>query len=139
ISLTWADDDAPFADIEFTGEEGWVEVTTQLTQIPEGSGSVVVTSTGGVDLDALTFTASGEGPGEPGDPIHVPAEQVSIQMYSLPPWVEEAGLQPVLARLAEIGLENIEPYGGNFDGYTAEDFRAMVDELGLSVPSSHYN
>ncbi|MEE6283344.1 PQQ-dependent sugar dehydrogenase, partial [Georgenia sp. MJ170] len=142
ISLSWGDAESSFADIEFTGGDGWQDVETALEEIPEGSGSVVVTSTGGVDLDALTFTASGETPGEPGEPdepITVPADQVSIQMYSLPPWVEEAGLQPVLARLSEIGFENIEPYGGNFDGISAEDFRSMVDELGLSVPSSHYN
>ncbi|WP_324650820.1 ThuA domain-containing protein [Georgenia sp. H159] len=75
----------------------------------------------------------------PTDPIHVPVDKVSVQMFSLIPWVEEAGLQPVLARLAEIGLENIEPFGGTFGGYTAEEFRAMVDEIGLSVPSSHYS
>src|SRR5699024_2691167 len=35
--------------------------------------------------------------------------------------------------------QNIEPFGGNFADYTAEEFRAMTDELGLHVPSSHYN
>ncbi|MGC5627253.1 sugar phosphate isomerase/epimerase family protein [Georgenia sp. Z1344] len=71
--------------------------------------------------------------------IHVPVEDVSIQMFSLTPWVSEVGLEPVLGRLAEIGFENIEPFGGNFNGYTAEEFRAMTDGLGLRVPSSHYN
>src|SRR5690625_2059203 len=59
ISLTWAGADAAFAELEFTGADGWEEVTTTLTEIPEGSGAVVVTTTGGVDLDALTFLASG--------------------------------------------------------------------------------
>src|SRR5699024_7267681 len=35
--------------------------------------------------------------------------------------------------------QNVEPFGSNFNGYTAEEFRAMVDEIGLKVPSSHYN
>ncbi|MCM3661085.1 TIM barrel protein [Georgenia satyanarayanai] len=119
------------------GEGGWQDVETRLTEIPEGAGEIVVTSTGGVDLDSLTFTASGEQP--PADDVRIPAEKVSIGMFSLIPWVREAGLPTVLERLAEIGFENIEPYGSNFNGYTAEEFRAMVDEVGLSVPSSHYN
>src|SRR5690625_4968857 len=80
-----------------------------------------------------------EEPEPPVDPIHVPVDKVSVQMFSLIPWVNADGLEPVLARLAEIGLENIEPFGSNFSGYTAEEFRAMVDDLGLAVPSSHYN
>ncbi|MEE6289332.1 TIM barrel protein [Georgenia sp. MJ173] len=134
VSLTWGDEESAFANVEFTGEDGWQDVTTTLENIPEGSGSVVVTSTGGVDLDTLTFTASGET-----GPVRIPVEQVSVQMFSLIPWVDDAGLRPVLTRLAEIGFENIEPYGGNFNGYTAEAFRAMTDTLGLSVPSSHYD
>src|SRR5690606_13425436 len=73
------------------------------------------------------------------EPIHVPAENVSIGMFSLIPWVNEAGLPSVLARLAEIGFENVEPFGSNFSGWTAEEFRAMTDLIGLDVLSSHYN
>ncbi len=119
------------------GEGGWQDVETRLTEIPEGAGEIVVTSTGGVDLDSLTFTASGEQP--PVENIRIPAEKVSIGMFSLTPWLGEDGLPSVLARLAEIGFENVEPFGSNFNGYTAEEFRTMVDEIGLNVPSSHYN
>ncbi len=94
-----------------------------------------MTTTGGVDVDTVTF-AVGEGGTEP---VVVPAEQVSIQMFSLIPWVNEAGLPAVLERLSEIGFKNIEPFGGNFSGYTAEEFRALADSYGLSVKSSHYN
>ncbi|WP_152191597.1 PQQ-dependent sugar dehydrogenase [Georgenia satyanarayanai] len=142
LSLSWGEAETPFAEFPFTDEDGWQDVETTLTEIPEGSGSVVVTATGDVDLDSLEFLASGEAPGEPGEPgenIVVPAEQVSIGMFSLTNWVDEVGLPAVLARLAEIGFENIEPFGSNFSGYTAAEFRTMVDELGLSVPSSHYN
>ncbi|MEE6297353.1 family 16 glycoside hydrolase, partial [Georgenia wangjunii] len=75
----------------------------------------------------------------PAEPVLVPVEQVSVQMFSLIPWVNADGLPAVLERLASIGFENIEPYGGNFNGYTAEEFRAMTDALGLRVPSSHYD
>ncbi|MEE6283269.1 DUF1349 domain-containing protein, partial [Georgenia sp. MJ170] len=80
-----------------------------------------------------------EEPEEPAEPILIPAEKVSIGLYSLIPWVNADGLPAVLARLAEIGFENIEPFGSNFNGYTAQEFRDMADELGLSVLSSHYN
>src|SRR5699024_1307107 len=71
--------------------------------------------------------------------ITVPADQVSIQMFSLIPWVRDAGLEAVLARLQSIGIQNIEPFGGNFEGYTAEEFRALADEYNLHVASSHYS
>ncbi|WP_265520478.1 PQQ-dependent sugar dehydrogenase [Oerskovia flava] len=139
VTLGWADEDGaagePLAQFEFTGEDGWRDVAQTLTSVPEGSGSVVVTSTGGVDVDALTF-AVGDGEGEP---LTVPVEQVSIQMFSLIPWVNEVGLEAVLERLGEIGFENIEPFGGNFGGYTAQEFRELADSYGLNVPSSHYN
>src|SRR5690606_25401933 len=118
------------------GDGGWQEVEARFTSVPEGSGEVVVTSNG-VDLDYLAFTASGEEP--PAEHIRIPAEKVSIGMFSLIPWVGTDGLPSVLTRLAEIGFENVEPFGSNFNGYTAEEFRAMVDEIGLNVPSSHYN
>ncbi|MDH6180095.1 LPXTG-motif cell wall-anchored protein [Microbacteriaceae bacterium SG_E_30_P1] len=73
------------------------------------------------------------------DRVLIPADQVSIQMFSLIPWTSADGLEPVLERLSEIGLKNIEPFGGTFSGYTATEFRALTDSLGLSVPSSHYN
>ncbi|MCB7135736.1 TIM barrel protein [Cellulosimicrobium marinum] len=138
VSLGWTGEGAeatePLADFEFTGT-GWADVTQWLSEVPEGSGSIVVTSTGGVDVDQLFFTV-GEAPVEP---VTVPVEQVSIGMFSLIPWVNEAGLPAVLERLAEIGFVNIEPFGGTFSGYTAEEFKALADSYGLSIPSSHYN
>ncbi|WP_425709430.1 sugar phosphate isomerase/epimerase family protein [Georgenia sp. Z1491] len=84
---------------------------------------------------------TGQEAGEPAppEPELIPVEDVSIQMFSLTPWVGDVGLEPVLGRLAEIGFENIEPFGGTFGDYTAEEFRELTDGLGLSVPSSHYN
>ncbi|MBD8062644.1 DUF1080 domain-containing protein, partial [Actinomycetaceae bacterium Sa1BUA1] len=108
----------------------------------DGAGTVIVTAR---PLDGFAFpegaaaewthTFSTEG----GEPVRVPVDQVSIGLYSLIPWVNAEGQQTVLARLAEIGLENIEPYGGNLNPYTAEQVRAMAEEIGLEIPSSHFD
>ncbi|WP_426309963.1 PQQ-dependent sugar dehydrogenase [Cellulosimicrobium sp. E-16] len=120
--------DESLAELRFASE-GWTDVTRTLTSVPEGSGKVVVTSTGGVDVDNVFF----------GKSVIIPADQVSLQMFSLIPWVTADGQPAVLDRLGEIGLKNIEPFGGNYSGLTAEQFRAQADDAGLSVPSSHYN
>ena len=73
------------------------------------------------------------------DRVLIPAEKVSLQMFSLIPWTSSDGLVPVLERLSEIGFKNIEPFGGTFSGYTAPQFRELTDSLGINVPSSHYN
>ncbi|WP_338403957.1 TIM barrel protein [Cellulosimicrobium arenosum] len=132
VSLGWTGADGEtvdsLAEFRFTGDE-WSDATRTLTEVPEGTGTLVVTSTGGVDVDNLTF----------GQNVIVPAEQVSIQLYSLIPWVAADGQEAVLDRLGEIGLQNVEPYGGNYNGLTAEEFRAQAEAAGLKAPSSHYN
>ncbi|MGO1509280.1 MAG: PQQ-dependent sugar dehydrogenase, partial [Actinomycetales bacterium] len=61
LSLHWDDATAePFAQLEFSGDD-WQEVTTTIESIPEGSGTVYVTSTGGLDVDYVSFLASGGG------------------------------------------------------------------------------
>ena len=134
ISLTWEDDSSPFATFDFTDGDEWQTVSASIDEQPEGSGSVVVGTTGGVDLDSIEFLVA-----EQPDRVTVPADEVSIQMFSLIPWVDEDGQETVLNRLGEIGLENIEPYGGNFSGLSAEEFREQADAAGLSVPSSHFD
>src|SRR5699024_5737055 len=104
ISLTWEDDSSPFATFDFTDGDEWQTVSASIDEQPEGSGSVVVGTTGGVDLDSIEFLVA-----EQPDRVTVPADEVSIQMFSLIPWVDEDGQETVLNRLGEIGLENIEP------------------------------
>lgn len=132
VSLAWSDEESDenttFAEFEFTDEDDWEEIDTTLEQIPEGSGSVIVTTTGGVDFDSLHFQVSDE---------EIPVDQVSIGMFSLIPWVEDAGLESVLERIASIGLVNIEPFGGNLEDMTAEELRDLADELNLTIPTSH--
>ncbi|XBH22411.1 sugar phosphate isomerase/epimerase [Jonesiaceae bacterium BS-20] len=87
----------------------------------------------------LAVTAASAAPAAPEERILIPADQVSIQMFSLIPWVTADGLKPVLEDLADIGFQNIEPYGGTYTGHTGASFRALIDEVGLKAPSSHYN
>ena len=107
-----------------------------------GAGSVTVTAQAleGYELaDGATTEWSFVFTNVDPDRLAVPVEDVSVQMFSLIPWVDEVGLEVVLERLGEIGFVNIEPFGGNFEGYTAEEFRELAAEYGLSVPSSHYD
>ncbi|MEE6274484.1 PQQ-dependent sugar dehydrogenase, partial [Georgenia sp. MJ206] len=86
LSLRWDDAEAePFAEVTIGAGEGWQDVEATFDSVPNGSGTVYVTSTGGVEVDALTFSASGTTP--PGERILVPVEKVSLQMFSLIPWV----------------------------------------------------
>lgn len=60
LALRWGAADAePFATVSVPAGEGWQTVTTSLADAPSGSGEVFVTSSGGVELDALTFQGSG--------------------------------------------------------------------------------
>src|SRR5699024_11576840 len=90
VSLTWEEDASPFATFDFSDAEEWQTVSAAIEERPEGSGSVLVATSGGVDLDSLEFLAAGE---DPGERVQIPAEQVSVQLFSLIPWVEEDGLE----------------------------------------------
>ncbi|WP_438853576.1 PQQ-dependent sugar dehydrogenase [Agromyces sp. M3QZ16-3] len=58
VSLHWGDAEAEsFATFE-VDSEGWADVSVPLVTVPEGTGRVVVTSTGGVILDQFVFTTS---------------------------------------------------------------------------------
>ncbi len=81
----------------------------------------------------------------------VPVSKISIQLYTFNRYIEQgidtqAGapgpeatraerLEYVLAFLSDAGYRNIEPY--SFHGLTAEEFDALAQEYGLSVPSRH--
>ncbi|WP_127573369.1 ThuA domain-containing protein [Georgenia faecalis] len=142
LVLDAADDEGSGVDtVEYSLDGGdWMPYDGAVSVSEPGEHTVAFRATdvaGNVsEVQEIEFAVADDGPAEP---VLVPVEKVSIQMFSLIPWVREAGLPDVLARLASIGFENIEPYGGNFSGYTAESFRAMTDRLGLRVPSSHYN
>ncbi|MFE4058988.1 PQQ-dependent sugar dehydrogenase [Streptomyces sp. NPDC059096] len=60
LELRWnAADAAPFATVAVPAGEGWQTVTTALPDAPSGTGQLYVTTSGGVDLDSLTFQGAG--------------------------------------------------------------------------------
>ncbi len=67
----------------------------------------------------------------------VPASKISFQLYSYAGWQQEAGTEGILAELADIGYKNVEPFGGSYEGRTAEEFRALLKEYRLKAPSAH--
>ena len=60
LSLRWnAADAAPFATIDVPAGAGWQTVSTALSTLPTGTGTLFVTSSGGVDVDSFVFQGAG--------------------------------------------------------------------------------
>ncbi|UBU09667.1 PQQ-dependent sugar dehydrogenase [Nonomuraea gerenzanensis] len=60
LALRWKSPAAePFATVTVPAGDGWQTVTTPLTGLPEGTGRLYVTSSGGVEVDAFTFQGGG--------------------------------------------------------------------------------
>ncbi|MFE5239518.1 MULTISPECIES: PQQ-dependent sugar dehydrogenase [unclassified Streptomyces] len=60
LALRWGSAEAePFATVRVPAGEGWQTVTTALPDAPSGTGEVFVTSSGGIELDSLTFQGAG--------------------------------------------------------------------------------
>ena len=62
------------------------------------------------------------------------SKPVSIQLFSLRDDCE-ADLEGTLAKLKEFGYDGVEPY--TFHGRTAEEFRRILDNVGLKCTSFH--
>jgi len=108
--------------------------TTRTLRATAGSAATLALLLGA----ASGAAAAGQGEGRPADAGRtVPASKVSIQMFSLIPWVNEVGLDAVLGELAAMGYKNVEPFSGNFSGYTAEEFAALLKKHGLKASASH--
>jgi sugar phosphate isomerase/epimerase len=73
----------------------------------------------------------------------IPANKISIQMFSIQGWIQTAGLDAVLEDLRGMGYRNIEPFGtpgsafSTYGDLTAPQFRTVTDEHALKVPTSH--
>ncbi len=62
---------------------------------------------------------------------------VSIQLFSLNEDLEKDA-RYVFTELSKMGYEGVEPFGGrSLYGMTPEEFIALMNELGLKVPSAH--
>ncbi|MFW2513405.1 sugar phosphate isomerase/epimerase family protein [Demequina sp. SO4-13] len=67
----------------------------------------------------------------------VPANKISIQLYSYASWIGQEGIDTVLDELDDIGFRNVEPYGGSFGDYTKAEFRDELRDRGMRALSSH--
>ncbi|WP_084130127.1 sugar phosphate isomerase/epimerase [Demequina sp. NBRC 110055] len=67
----------------------------------------------------------------------VPANKISIQLYSYNSWVREVGIDTVLDELEEIGIRNVEPFAGSYGSYTRAEFRDELRDRGMRALSSH--
>ncbi|TDD97279.1 carbohydrate-binding protein [Jiangella asiatica] len=60
LHLRWDDPKAPaFASFSFRNRTGWFEIEQALTNPPEGTGQLYLTSTSGFELDELRFIGDG--------------------------------------------------------------------------------
>ncbi|WP_278235604.1 sugar phosphate isomerase/epimerase [Isoptericola sp. AK164] len=73
----------------------------------------------------------------------VPAEKISIQLFSYLGWTFSEGIDTVIDELDEIGYRNVEPFGSpgggfsSYGDYSAAEFRTELREHGMKAPSSH--
>jgi glucose/arabinose dehydrogenase len=57
VQLRWGSPTAtPFLSVQVPRGSGWTEASAPLVSVPQGTGRLYVTSTGGVELDQLSFT-----------------------------------------------------------------------------------
>jgi glucose/arabinose dehydrogenase/PKD repeat protein len=60
LALRWGSPDAePFGTVSVDGAAGWQTVQAAVSALPDGSGALYVTSTGGVDVDRFRFLGTG--------------------------------------------------------------------------------
>jgi len=74
----------------------------------------------------------------------VPDSKISIQLWTFAEYIgfeeDEATIartEEVFSRLSEMGYRNVEPF--TLSGLSAEDYRALLDEYGLSASARHVN
>ena len=63
-------------------------------------------------------------------------KQIGLEVYTVRDLAAK-DLEGTLAKIAEIGYKEIEPAGAGYGGMQPKQFRAMLDRLGLAVPSTH--
>ncbi|GAB3315630.1 sugar phosphate isomerase/epimerase [Geodermatophilus aquaeductus] len=70
----------------------------------------------------------------------IPTSKISIQLYTFAEVIgggvgEQERHEEVLRRLAEMGYRNVEPF--TLSGWSAEEYRALLDEYGLKASARH--
>lgn len=87
---------------------------------------------------ATTATAQpgpGPGTGRGGGGRRVPPPKIGLQLYTVRNAISAMGLEPVLARLAQIGYREVE-LAGQY-GLSAAELRETMDRYRMRIPSSH--
>lgn len=62
-------------------------------------------------------------------------KQIGLELFTVRDAMQK-DYEGVLAKIASYGYKEIEPASG-YNNLSAKDFRAMIDRLGLSMPSTH--
>lgn len=63
-------------------------------------------------------------------------KQIGLEMYTVRDLAAK-DFEGTLTKVAEIGYKEIEPAGAHYGGLQPKQFRALLDRLGLSMPSTH--
>ncbi|MEX0648760.1 MAG: sugar phosphate isomerase/epimerase [Balneolaceae bacterium] len=69
---------------------------------------------------------------EPGEPLFT--EDIGVQMYSFRNIIPEIGLEATLDAIRDMGITEIE--GGPGEDMSPEEYRRLVEERGLGIPST---
>jgi sugar phosphate isomerase/epimerase len=98
-----------------------------------GAGAAVSAA---ADDTAVAGKAGGECDGS------IPDSKIGIQLWNFSSYVgfgsdpaTQAKVEEVLSALGEMGYRNVEPF--TFNGFTATEYKALLDENGLSARSRH--
>jgi sugar phosphate isomerase/epimerase len=67
----------------------------------------------------------------------VPASKISFQLYSYAGWQRTVGVESILSDLSDIGYQNVEPFGGSYEGRSGWRFGKLLQEYGLRAPTAH--
>jgi sugar phosphate isomerase/epimerase len=99
-------------------------------------GAAIGTGAAAAGAGSLAPTASAHGWGW-GSGGRVPRQRIGMQLWSVRRVMpDSASAERMLKFLAKIGYTEIEPFGESY-GWTAAQFRAVLDRYGLRAPSRH--
>ena len=68
------------------------------------------------------------------------SKEIGIQLFTVRNEIENDGLEATMEKIAEKGYKWIEPFGyedRKFLGKTPQEFKAMIEGLGMRIPSIH--
>jgi len=102
------------------------------------AGGALAAATGLRGLTASTASAQfGQAPAAPVVSTSPWAKQIGLELFTVRDvMTDPKSYVATLEKVAAIGYKEVEPAGG-YAGMEPKDFRALLDRLGLSMPSTH--